>query len=210
MNKKKFFKYKLYNCCKNNGLVCMIEKQSKFYFDFSCKNIIVDEFYINEFNCYFDYISSKLLKVLQREYNNEVRRFLHCRKRIESMFLNADNLYFLTFTISSKYYDNYVNDYGNFERYIKNALNNLPFKDWVFNLDFGKQNDRLHAHAIVSSDLSFLDFDKIRNIYKIGNIDVLRSYNDNFIAIEKYLMKFTNHSFKNTTLCRCHYKRGAN
>lgn len=211
MNRKKIERFKLYNICKHNGKVCLLKKYQKFAYLYGYKDYSFIFFtYLQNYSDFIDelFSNTKVREIIEKELHNEYVRFNRCKKRLDKMFLNSVNLFFITFTISNKYYDNYVNNYSNFERYIKNALNGINTNDWCFNLDFGKQRDRLHAHAVVSSDDDLIDITKLRNLYKIGNVDVMKTYSDNSYALEKYLTKFTNHSFKETTLCRVHYKRG--
>lgn len=209
MNKKKIERFKLYNMFKNNGKVCILNKYNSLGYNVSYGNLHIDRLYLQIYSDFVDSLFSneKVKRYIDKEMHNEYCRFERCKKRLDKMFCKSDNLFFLTFTISNKYYDNYVNNYSNFERYIKNTLNGINCVDWCFNLDFGKIRDRLHAHAVVSSNELLIDLKLLRSLYKIGNVDVLKTYSDNSYAIEKYLTKFTNHSFKNTTLCRVHYKR---
>ena len=211
MNRKKVERFKLYNFCKHNGKVCLLNKYNKLSFQVGYnESLHLSNIYLQNYKEFVDslFYNANVRELIEKEMHNEVVRFNRCKKRLDKMFLNSENLFFITFTISNKYYDNYVNNYANFERYIKNALNGINTKDWCFNLDFGKQRDRLHAHAVVSSDDELIDISLLRKLYKIGNVDVMKTYSDNSYALEKYLTKFTNHSFKQTTLCRVHYKRG--
>lgn len=227
---KKLHKFKLYIELKRNGKICLYNKFRKFSYYLDNGFELNRDIYINlselindllEDNCFngnqlksnFRLSNSfedfKRLKAyyINQEIHNEYVRFERCRKRIENMFLDSKNLFFLTFTLSNKYYDRYYNNQDNFMRYIKDFLKNLNCIDWCFNLDFGSKNDRLHAHCIISHKQSSFDLHKLQSMYKIGNLDIAKTYNDNSYALEKYITKFTNHSFKDTTLCRVTYSR---
>lgn len=222
MNPKKRQRYKIYKLFRDNGKICLINKFSKFSYNYI-------NFYLtsnrNESKFKYDYwfykyslenykkfvndlfSNAKVRDIVEKELRNEYQRFERCKNRLNKMFQKSDNLFFITFTISNKYYDKYINNYSNFERYVKDVLNSINVSDWCFNLDFGSINERLHCHAVVSSYDDLIDINLLRSLYLIGNVDIKKCYSDNTIAIEKYLTKFTNHSFKDTTLCRVHYKR---
>ena len=178
MNRKKIERFKLYNFCKHNGKVCLINKYNKLAFQIGYnESLHLSNIYLQNYKEFVDSLFNniKVRDLIEKEMHNEVVRFNRCKKRLDKMFLKSENLFFITFTISNKYYDNYVNNYSNYERYIKNSLNGINTTDWCFNLDFGKQRDRLHAHAVVSSDDELIDITKLRNIYRIGNVDVMKT-----------------------------------
>lgn len=219
MNSKKRQRYKIYKMFRDNGKVCIFNKYNKLCFNFLNFNNCTGNKFLDDYNFYkFSlenykifvddlFSNTKVRNIIEKELKNEYQRFERCKKRLNTMFKKSDNLFFITFTISNKYYQKYINNYSNFERYVKDCLNSVNINDWCFNLDFGSINERLHCHAVVSSYDSLIDINLLRSLYLIGNVDIKKCYSDNTIAIEKYLTKFTNHSFKDTTLCRVHYKR---
>ena len=157
---KKLHRFKLYQRCKNNGKVCLYNKYSYYI-----SQIILGRLYFNQdFVNNYKFLISDIIysndnfkgKLIQKEVHNEYVRFERCRNRIENMFIDSKNLFFLTFTISNKFYDNYYVNQDNFIRYIRDFLKDMNCIDFCFNLDFGTQNDRLHAHAIISHTISIL------------------------------------------------------
>lgn len=210
MDKKKLIKHRLLYNFKIRGYINIFNKYYRLIYEYAENGLQLPIEYVENLRFYAPKIfdSSKCSDIVKKELHNEYCRYIRCKNRIENMFLSSENLFFLTFTIDNKHYQQYFEYQENFIRYIRVFLKKLPnIVDYCFNLDFGSLNDRLHAHAIVSSDASLLDLNYINTNYKIGNLDVKKTYNDNSIAIEKYLNKFTAHSFKDTTFCRVVYSR---
>lgn len=208
---KKLHRFKLYQQLKNNGKVCLLNKYHNYAFLIVEGRLFINADLVQNYksiiNDLISYDNNSKGYYINREIKNEYERFERCKNRIDNMFIDSKNLFFLTFTISNKYYDDMYENQENFQRKIKKFLNDLNCIDWCFNLDFGSNNGRLHAHAIISHNNSTFDLQDLQKKWKIGNIDVAKTYNDNSYALEKYLSKFTNHSFKNTTMCRVQYSR---
>ena len=219
MNPKKRQRYKIYKMFRDNGKICLFNKYNKLIYNFSTFNNYIGKRFLDDYKFYQCslenyklfvndlFSNAKIRDIVEKELRNEYQRFDRCKNRLNKMFNKSDNLFFITFTISNKYYEKYSNNYSNFERYVKEVLNSINVLDWCFNLDFGSINERLHCHAVVSSYDELIDMQLLRSLYLIGNVNIKKCYSSNTIAIEKYLTKFTNHSFKDTTLCRVHYKR---
>ena len=120
------------------------------------------------------------------------RRDSRLKKRLEK-YLKNENTYFITFTISPKYYHLKYNTYL---RKIKEALGGASA--WVVNSDYGDINERLHSHCVASFP-SQLDYNIIINIYQYGSVNFKKVYNNNEKALREYLIKTFNHTVKQTT-----------
>ena len=118
---KKLHKFKLYHLCKMNGKVCLFNKFHNYLYMYNNGNLYLNVDYISNYsNIISDIINyCGKGKIVQSELHNEYVRYLRCRNRIENMFLDSKNLFFITFTISNKYYEKYYENQENFTRYIK-------------------------------------------------------------------------------------------
>lgn len=140
--------------------------------------------------------------------NGLEKEFLECRKlndafyhrqkrlraRVETMLKNG-NCIFITLTFNDDCLKN-TNEKQRrtfVSRYLK-TFNSM----YIANIDFGKENNREHYHAIIQSDN--IDLSEWR---KHGNINVERIRNRDIdkdcIRLSKYVAKLSNHAIKETT-----------
>jgi len=122
------------------------------------------------------------------------KRNSRLKKRLEK-YLKNENTYFITFTISPKYYDLKYNTYL---RKIKKALARAGALGWILNSDYGDKNERLHFHTLATFQ-DQLDYNTINNIYQYGSVNFKKVYNNNEKALREYLIKTFNHTLKQTT-----------
>jgi len=111
------------------------------------------------------------------------------KRRIELMLLSPF-CYFVTFTISSEFYDIKKET---IIRKVKEALGGASH--WIFNEDYGSENARLHFHAVVSYH-NQLDYNTILAIYQYGAVNFRLVQDKNEKALREYLTKLVNHSIK--------------
>lgn len=222
MNKKDYY-YKIYRKYKENGTFSFVDKifkmkylNDEFGFDIDYRPLFkyCDDFTFfilkdmnslikGKYNCV-----NKYYERIYKEFNNEKNRFFRCQKFIKDMFNRNDYKYFITFTLDNKHLLKYVNDIALFKRVVKRYLNSfIDFNYYVFNIDYGSFNGRLHIHCLMSCDYDRLDFKFLQNHYKLGNLDIVRCYNNDASKLSRYILKFVFHAFKNTTLCKCVYGR---
>lgn len=143
------------------------------------------------------YISNKLKEFLNKpiKYKNEIikqfnnlnNRKYRCYKRIKKIVDNYKYWYFITITINE---ENINKSEENIERKIKETLNKY-FDNWIYNIDLGEENERLHYHGVVGTNESFKYIDVIKD-YGLGAIKFSK-YNNNIKAINKYINKLTSH-----------------
>lgn len=120
-----------------------------------------------------------------RFVHNFIVRWSTCKKKID-VYLSSFKCSFMTLTFNDdnlKYATNVIN--------IRRALNklNVPY---IANVDYGGLKGRIHYHVFICSqevDLSF---------WKYGAVNIKKIIIDNDASekISKYLIKLTNHSFK--------------
>lgn len=129
------------------------------------------------------------------------------REKVENhiMYLfnkSAYDLYFVTFTFSDE--TMYKTNEDTRKRTIRRILTNCD--DYIVNIDYGKENERVHYHSVVAIQkgtyqtriinrhikLSFLDS------YTLGNYDVkvIRRTEKSKKKIPRYIAKLTMHSVK--------------
>lgn len=133
-----------------------------------------------------------------------VNRASYCRvKRLKNRIssLLEQPCLFLTLTFTDEVLANTSKDTR--RQYVRRYLQ--QFGSYVGNIDYGKEHDREHYHAILQYD-GKLDHNEWQE--KCGNIDFQRVKNPNSVAMSKYISKLTNHAIKETTQgCRIIYSR---
>lgn len=89
---------------------------------------------------------------------------------------------------------------------IKRYLKSNKLKGFV-NLDYGGQNGRLHAHALVQAD--FIDNSKENPLrWKYGALNIKKClHSKDYLKLSHYISKLTNHAVKSSTVGRVIYIR---
>ena len=98
MNRKKIERFKLYNFCKHNGKVCLINKYNKLAFQIGYnESLHLSTIYLQNYKELVDslFYNTKVRELIEKEMHNEVVRFNRCKKRLDKMFLKSDNLFFI-------------------------------------------------------------------------------------------------------------------
>lgn len=177
--------------------------------NYTGKEIKEKEYYNNTIklllNNYKIKYNDKLKEEMGNYENNRYKRQRTCKKHIIKMIeeykKNTNlNLLFLTFTFDKKHINNEIKkDIRNIKEWFKK--NN--YIDYLFNIDYGTKNKRKHYHGIA------LFKDNINaNTWKQGNLDFIKiKVNSNEKALQEYIMKLSQHSFKTTTNEKVIYAR---
>ena len=114
------------------------------------------------------------------------------KKRISNQII-LDNTYLITFTIN----DNYITtDIKQLIRSLKKILRETS-EQYLFNIDYGDINERLHFHALVTF-LDKLDYKEYNHnwIHGTTNYKLITVRNESNIRL--YLTKLTKHALKNS------------
>lgn len=112
------------------------------------------------------------------------------RSRIELM-LNLGECVFITFTFTDRSLAVYSTDY--LRLCVKRFLN-LYSSLYVANVDYGKENGRIHYHAVALTSHVNL------KSWKFGAINVKRIYSpEDSLCLARYVSKLANHSVKEST-----------
>jgi len=134
-------------------------------------------------------------KGLRLFHNSRYMLNMRVKKKVNQI-LQYENKYFITFTLKDKYL---TRDKKYLMRKIKEALSQASL--YIANEDYGSKHGRLHFHALASFNFQ-IDYTTqdnfVNKIWKYGNIDYLKVYDNNDTAITKYLTKLTNHAIKKT------------
>ena len=133
-----------------------------------------------------------------RLYENYRKRNQRLRKRISNI-IDCDSL-FLTFTFT----DDVLNSTSQDTRqiYVRRFLKSIS-KNYVANVDFGKENGREHYHAVclVSEKVDYTS-------WKYGALNGERvRKNSSPLALAKYVNKLVYHATKETTSQRIIFSR---
>ncbi len=142
----------------------------------------------------FDKFGGCAIMEANRLNNARYKRIQRLRARIESIFnFGCEHVYFLTFTFNEKELEK-SRDFSLLRKYVQRFLKK-NFKNYVGNIDFGKENGRVHFHAVACAD--YLD----PQLWHFGNLDyelvLVNSKSNELMA--KYITKLVNHAIKNTT-----------
>lgn len=137
-----------------------------------------------------------------KDINNRVskeKRILNIIKRVIS---SSEHVYFATFTLNNDFVSE---DYKLIVRKLTRILR-IYCTDFICNADFGKSNNRLHFHGVISTDL----VDVLKESYYLGFSDFqFLKFDSSDVALTKYLYKLRNHAIKDTTSYRIITKRKA-
>ena len=126
------------------------------------------------------------------------RKRAYLRERINKIIEDADNtsqnVYFLTFTFSDNLLDKTIASYRR-KKIQRFLLKNC--RHYVANIDYGKENEREHYHAVVSCD-------NIQEIVKeyaktFNSYIKVKKLRKSVKKIAEYIIKLTNHALKETT-----------
>ena len=150
---------------------------------------------------YYDYVSNRIryLKLWLsydvyyksfRFYKNLNARRNRLYKKLLSMN-KVNDLIFVTLTFTNEFI-NYKE--SSLHQFVKIFLNGLGC-DYVANKDYGEKFGRLHYHAVVNCD----SIDLNTWVYGSINVERIRCSKDNVYRISNYVLKFVNHSFKDST-----------
>lgn len=125
---------------------------------------------------------------------------------IEYLMKRQDyNLYFMTFTFNDEILKNTKQDTR--KQKIRRLLNKIT-EDYILNIDYGKENEREHYHAVIAilkeKDNSYINEEKqTKNIiidkqYKYGfyHMEKIRKENQDKTKLSNYITKLTLHSVK--------------
>lgn len=108
--------------------------------------------------------------------------------RIKKMLKANDNVYFLTFTFTNKTLEKTKAETR--KRIIKRFLNEQA-NEYILNIDFGKEREREHYHAIASAKDKIFLFQK----YKHGYMTAKRIYKGDYLNAHNLML----HAIKETT-----------
>lgn len=167
-----------------------MEEKHQIMKSFNDRMLVINE-YKNSDNLYNK-------QIIEKELNNhikaEVRRMKRLRKRLRFL-LEKDYCYFITFTIKDNYINNSINTF--LQKLRKKVLKNFTY---VFNVDYGAKNGRLHFHCVLglSKKLTSLDYKNINKLWGYGAVDYKPILIKKDSNIQKYLTKQQLHMTKET------------
>lgn len=140
------------------------------------------------------------------EINKDYERILKARynkiSRIKQHFIwlyhNRKNLYFITFTFDEQYIKKCDRTRKDL---IKNSLTSFDENGLIIlNIDYGKQNERLHYHCVFGTD-SDLNLKNFLDLFYpcFTYTEAIRQDCNSIKKISKYINKLSNHAVKDST-----------
>lgn len=151
----------------------------------------IDEAHQKEFEYRQTYQSEQKYLDSVKIINSGMRRATRLRSRIEDIIPQSDSTFItLTFSDSVLASTSEKTRKAYVERYLKEQSNGLPY---VANIDFGKDNNREHYHAVCAFRVNPKEW------HKYGGIRTLKVRKTSKpIVLAKYVSKLTNHGIKET------------
>lgn len=137
-----------------------------------------------------EYDLEKAVDLFKKNYSQFMYRLY---KRIENMFNHYNYNYFATLTLNE---DNISIKEKTLIRYGKEFLNNyIDVKDFVCNVDYGEDNNRMHLHCMLSSDVK-INYSLMIKEWGRGAIKNKVITKKNKYKIGRYITKIGNHAAK--------------
>ena len=143
----------------------------------------------------------KLEDAIEMHQHCYYKRLVRLKKRIANL-LEYKHPYFITFTLNER---SLGRNLGTYKRKITSTLEHVEVIDFVYNIDYGKTNERLHFHAIASFNEP-LDYTQLYQIWKYGAINIKPIIIKDSEALKRYITKQTEHAVKKTA-GKIFYKR---
>lgn len=170
------------------GLDKRLNKQRRYIFEHSeeldpieCRRLLIEEY------------GETLYKLTLSVIRSRVWKTRKVKEKVNKQLLAGDVVFVtLTFTDDFLKRTNEKTRRAYVRRYLKSQS-----PCYVANIDFGRQNEREHYHALVQGPIDLAEWRK----KKIGNIQVERipPTSDDLTATAKYLAKLSNHALKAST-----------
>lgn len=137
-----------------------------------------------------------------RLWNANKLRNERLKKRV-SRLVNTKNAIFLTLTFNDVFLARNVS-HQTLRRYMSRFLKEQCC-DYVANIDFGKDNYRVHYHALVVPKTQSIDFARYRELFDESNINAKRVKDSerSVDGVGMYINKLTLHALKDNG----HYQR---
>lgn len=143
--------------------------------------------------------SDDLLFTYVRRLNNAFyARLKRLRARVAGMIVKYNSLWFVTLTFSDETLARTSQAYR--KRLVKQFLNDYP--EYVANIDYGKENEREHYHALVAGN-SIIDSNWTKYGFIYNELCLLSDIDSTVPAVSKYVAKLSNHAVKET--CKQNY-----
>lgn len=174
---------------------------------------------LNQIGTIYDFLNDEIINIedfygMSKEEIENCKKINDARRKQTSKIkkhinylLNDDNLivFFLTLTFDDKALELKPSTR---KKYITRILNN--FADYILNIDYGKENEREHYHAVIAVKKNSKDIYKIRenghihtkshtlDKYNMGYYDIKKigTKEDDKTKVAKYITKLTLHSVK--------------
>lgn len=131
-------------------------------------------------------LDNKIYRTIYNTMKKKANKTYRLRKLIKKMFEEYEEPIFITLTFDEKN----VNMKQHRKR-IQEYLNK-QCEYYVANIDYGKENERMHYHAVGSNKID-------PTSWKYGNCDVKKIHTKNEKALSEYITKLSQHATKTTT-----------
>lgn len=143
----------------------------------------------------------KLQQAITNHMRSDWNRTARLNKRVQEI-LEQPIAYFITFTLNNEHID--LKD-TTIRKKIALTLRHAKATTYLYNRDYGKNNNRLHYHALAGFNLQ-LDYNIINSIYTYGAINIKQIHIKNEEALKRYITKQQLHASKQTA-SKIYYSR---
>lgn len=183
----------------DNNLHIEERRLNKLLFDLSRKDDLTDEdlLHYHKLKCLYHSIgSNQLLKECHRLNKNINDRRRTFKEKIDFILYTNKDCYFLTLTFKDSVLNKTTAETR--RQYVRKYLKS-NYNVYIANIDFGNENGREHYHAVVGQEIG-----NCRLWEKFGffHKQKIRCKDDSNV-LAKYVVKLTNHAFKET--CKKNY-----
>jgi len=176
-------------------------------FEKSSKELLCLPAWVSPENVCFDrYELNNKIKLMNNVHGSLPMKICHClldskwhkKKRLKDKIsaLLSQPCVFLTITFNDKCLNSTTIDTR--RQYVKRYLNTFK-RDYIANIDYGKENEREHYHALLQCESIPVGKDCLWVKKERGSVYSLKVINPNASKLSEYIMKFTNHATKATT-----------
>lgn len=154
--------------------------------------------YIDNMIDEFPDVYTILKNISSADYQRLKRLSLCIKKMFRKANKNNLKVRFLTFTISPEALEKYKLSY--FRKSVCDYLSK-NYEEYIANIDYGKENERVHFHALVLENhkVDKEIFLKFTNKFGYVKNKPVKTDLEDRRRLSKYILKLTNHAVKNTT-----------
>lgn len=135
----------------------------------------------------------EIQQAITNHMRSDWKRMTTLNKRVKEI-LEQPIAYFITFTLDNEHL--HLKE-STIQRKIAQTLRQVQATTYLYNKDYGKNNNRLHYHALSGFDLQ-IDYNILNKIYTYGAVNIKQIHIKNEESLKRYITKQQLHATKQT------------